>query len=286
MKKSVIIILTCLAIGAAELGFSKVPKNQRAAIDRILAALDSETLIIDYATEASNQMRAQLEASGVNQADQLTAILTEVFAETLREEIVDSKALKKLNYRLWSEAFDLSELERLADFYESDLGRRLANESPKISTEVASFVMENTEQLGATIQRKLVSALINAKIQPPEAMRDQHISLDDDYIPGEPELQYMTEQTCGEYNDSSTPLPVFRAPPTYPHLAASHAIEGWVELEFSVLADGTTQNIRVQNSSTGTLFDAAAVAAVGEYRYCPGFLTHGQEIRIVFQMEK
>ena len=44
---------------------------------------------------------------------------------------------------------------------------------------------------------------------------------------------------------------------------------GWVELEFTVKADGSTGDIVVTNSSPRKTFDAAAVNAITEWRYKP-----------------
>ena len=46
-------------------------------------------------------------------------------------------------------------------------------------------------------------------------------------------------------------------------------MSGWVELEFTVLTDGSTGDIVVTNSSPRKTFDSAATAAVSEWRYKP-----------------
>jgi protein TonB len=46
-------------------------------------------------------------------------------------------------------------------------------------------------------------------------------------------------------------------------------MSGWVELEFTVRTDGSTSDIVVTNSSPRKTFDAAAVSAVGQWRYKP-----------------
>ena len=44
---------------------------------------------------------------------------------------------------------------------------------------------------------------------------------------------------------------------------------GFVELEFTVMPDGSTGNVTVTNSNPRKTFDAAAIAAVSEWRYKP-----------------
>jgi TonB family protein len=47
------------------------------------------------------------------------------------------------------------------------------------------------------------------------------------------------------------------------------ASSGFVELEFTVMPDGSTGNVTVTNSNPRKTFDAAAIAAVSEWRYKP-----------------
>jgi protein TonB len=58
-------------------------------------------------------------------------------------------------------------------------------------------------------------------------------------------------------------------PPTYPVKAALSGTEGWVELDFTVLTDGTVKNISVHASSPAGLFDDAAKTALARWHYAP-----------------
>jgi TonB family protein len=51
--------------------------------------------------------------------------------------------------------------------------------------------------------------------------------------------------------------------------SATATIDGWVELEFTVLRDGTTGDIVVTNSNPRKTFDSAAINAVAQWRYEP-----------------
>lgn len=57
--------------------------------------------------------------------------------------------------------------------------------------------------------------------------------------------------------------------PVYPHDALMRGIEGWVEVGFTVRADGSTADVRVIESHPGRTFDHAAVAAVRRWRFVP-----------------
>jgi protein TonB len=58
-------------------------------------------------------------------------------------------------------------------------------------------------------------------------------------------------------------------PPKFPAATRNRGISGWVEVEFTVLTDGSTGNIVVTNSSPRKTFDTAATTAVSQWRYKP-----------------
>ena len=57
--------------------------------------------------------------------------------------------------------------------------------------------------------------------------------------------------------------------PTYPVMARRMGEEGKVLLRVFVTPDGTAGDVRIQNSSGSPLFDAAAMAAVRQWRFVP-----------------
>jgi TonB family protein len=57
--------------------------------------------------------------------------------------------------------------------------------------------------------------------------------------------------------------------PEYPQRALERRIEGWVDLEFTVAADGTTRDISVADASHDNYFRREAVAAVEKWRFEP-----------------
>jgi protein TonB len=65
------------------------------------------------------------------------------------------------------------------------------------------------------------------------------------------------------------PEPISRAAPRYPVLAERRKIEGTVELEFTIQADGAVANVRVLRSEPEGIFDRDAVAAMQRWRYPP-----------------
>lgn len=63
--------------------------------------------------------------------------------------------------------------------------------------------------------------------------------------------------------------PLSRQEPVYPDLAARHGLTGMVELRFTILADGSTDNIRVVKSEPSGVFDEAALHSQRTARYAP-----------------
>lgn len=65
--------------------------------------------------------------------------------------------------------------------------------------------------------------------------------------------------------------------PEYPATAARNRQSGWVEVEFTVAADGSVQNARAVSSSPPRVFDREAVRAIQQARFEPR-LDKGQPI--------
>ena len=57
--------------------------------------------------------------------------------------------------------------------------------------------------------------------------------------------------------------------PVYPDAARKRGIEGWVELAFTVQANGTVDAVEVRNASPAEVFDDAAMRAVRQWRFEP-----------------
>jgi TonB family protein len=62
---------------------------------------------------------------------------------------------------------------------------------------------------------------------------------------------------------------VREVPPVYPREAERLGVKGWVDVEFTIAPDGTTQDVVVRNSQPQRTFDQAAVDAVKRWRFAP-----------------
>lgn len=66
------------------------------------------------------------------------------------------------------------------------------------------------------------------------------------------------------------PRPMAQLKPMYPARARMRRIEGFVVVEFIVIADGTVREVTVISSHPGNMFAAAARRAIGRWRFSPG----------------
>lgn len=64
-------------------------------------------------------------------------------------------------------------------------------------------------------------------------------------------------------------LPIHSPAAKYPKWQAAKRQDGWVLVEYTILANGQTANVRVIDSSPADIFDESAVEAVKQYRYQP-----------------
>lgn len=69
---------------------------------------------------------------------------------------------------------------------------------------------------------------------------------------------------------SANTLRVVRTQPAvYPQSALDRGVSGWVDLEFTVMPDGSVDDVEVTAAEPRRVFDAAAIRAVSGYRYEP-----------------
>jgi protein TonB len=79
--------------------------------------------------------------------------------------------------------------------------------------------------------------------------------------------------------------------PEYPSEALRTGAEGWVNVSVSVTPAGNVIDPRVEQSSNGTLFNRAALAAVRKWRYEPfasadPLASQRLMVRVEFRMEE
>ena len=75
-------------------------------------------------------------------------------------------------------------------------------------------------------------------------------------------------QSVSKNKESEEYLPLIRVAPQYPARAIENKVEGYVILSFTVNEKGTTENVKVLESSH-RMFERAAVKATQKYKYRP-----------------
>jgi protein TonB len=105
-------------------------------------------------------------------------------------------------------------------------------------------------------------------------------------------LQAKLAQATAAPAGADLPLKLLRpVAPQYPVDAATRGTEGWVDLSFTVLANGRTGNIQVTDSSPRKVFDRAAMDAISAARYEPipkdqAQVTRATKLRLTFKLDK
>jgi len=118
-----------------------------------------------------------------------------------------------------------------------------------------------------------------------ENAQQQASSTEAPAIPGNPLRPADTNQPLA----SSEYLPIFRAAPIYPQLAAARGLEGNVVVSFTVSTTGSTKDIEIVESSD-SIFDNASIESVQKYKYEPRLVdgtpveVEGVTARIVFEL--
>ncbi len=96
------------------------------------------------------------------------------------------------------------------------------------------------------------------------------------------ELLQMPEQSLTRLNKLNV---------EYPARALQSNIEGWVEIAYTVGADGSVSNVKILNSTPARTFDSSASKAVSRLRYQPVIqggkaIPVGTQVRIVYRVPK
>ena len=72
--------------------------------------------------------------------------------------------------------------------------------------------------------------------------------------------------------------PIVRIPPAYPMEARRKKIEGWAKVEFTVLEDGSVTDVAIRSAQQAGVFDQAAMAAIGQWKFRPA-VESGKPVR-------
>lgn len=141
------------------------------------------------------------------------------------------------------------------------------------SSRIVDFVRLKRDTEPETKKRELPDRKPPEQPPPPPAM-DFSQNLNADAIVGEmvPIVDTgfeMAKADLAAGGSDRDVVPLVRVEPQYPMRAKQRGIEGWVELVFTITAAGTVKDVVVTASFPGTVFDKAAIQAVGKWKYNP-----------------
>lgn len=121
------------------------------------------------------------------------------------------------------------------------------------------------------------SSLVTTEIVPVEhSERPSTLATQDEKTPitnAEPVAKNPSSSIQAHDDDKKTVIsgimPLVKVNPIYPNRAASRGIEGWVRIEFTILADGLVKDAIVVQAMPEAVFDEAALAAIEQWQFKP-----------------
>ena len=144
-----------------------------------------------------------------------------------------------------------------------------------INTDSANPAVASARQgLGAAYLKELKSALGRGDLNAADAWLLEARTIgfaSDELTAADAELAAAREAAAQKTSvvGANSLARVEYVPPKFPASMRNRSMNGWVELEFTVRADGSTADIVVTNSNPRRTFDSSAVAAISQWRYKP-----------------
>jgi len=143
-------------------------------------------------------------------------------------------------------------------------------------------VRTEQQQLASTFLDRTRTALAAGDV----AMASAFLSRVDNLVPNMAatkslQTQLATLQQQSQFNSNivqaKTLKRVREVPPVYPRDAERQKLSGWVDVEFTVAPDGSTQDLVVRGAEPQRTFDQAAIDAVKRWRFEP-IMRHGTAV--------
>jgi TonB family protein len=144
-----------------------------------------------------------------------------------------------------------------------------------INTDAGNAAVANGRQgLGAAYLREMKSALARADLDAADAwlLEANTIGFGGDELKATEADLTAAHAAAAQRNSvvgANSLARVEYVAPKFPVTLRNRAMNGWVELEFTVKPDGSTADIVVTNASPRHVFDSSAIYAIGQWRYKP-----------------
>lgn len=80
---------------------------------------------------------------------------------------------------------------------------------------------------------------------------------------------YLGNWSAGDMAAEGDVIPIVRIEPQYPREALVEGISGWVEIEFTIEADGSVSDPRIVDANPKRMFDRNAIRAIYKWKFKP-----------------
>jgi len=80
---------------------------------------------------------------------------------------------------------------------------------------------------------------------------------------------FLGKWSAGDLSAEGDVIPIVRIEPQYPREALIEGISGWVDIEFTIEADGSVSNPKIISSNPRRMFDRNAVRAIYKWKFKP-----------------
>lgn len=80
---------------------------------------------------------------------------------------------------------------------------------------------------------------------------------------------YLGNWSAGDPSAEGDVIPIVRIEPQFPREALIEGINGWVEVEFTIEADGSVSNAKVLDARPRRMFERNAVRAIYKWKFKP-----------------
>ena len=131
-----------------------------------------------------------------------------------------------------------------------------------------------TQDLGARLIAKARGALALQQVDAARSWSDQAAAIgysgpESAAVSRDLDAATARSKSSNDIVNSSQLELVTSVPPDYPEKAEKSAIEGWVELDYTVDEGGRVKNIAVHAANPSGVFERAAIGALSQWRYKP-----------------
>jgi protein TonB len=80
---------------------------------------------------------------------------------------------------------------------------------------------------------------------------------------------FLGNWSAGDPSAEGDVIPIVRIEPQFPREALIEGISGWVEIEFTIEADGTVSDPKITGSQPRRMFDRNAIRAIYKWKFKP-----------------